>query len=43
MLAITLDGKRGHEFEGEQGRIFRRDWREKGEERDTVIKIQAQK
>lgn len=39
MLAITLDEKRGHDFEEEQGRIFRSFWREKRKEKNVVIKI----
>lgn len=36
MHAITIDEKRGHEFEGDQEGVYERVWREEGEGRNVV-------
>lgn len=43
MHAVTVDEKRGHGFEREQGGVYRKAWREVRREQNVVIKIQSQK
>lgn len=43
MQAITTDGKRGHEFEGEPRQVSGWVWREEGEGRNVVIKTKPKK
>lgn len=37
MHAITIDGKEGHEFEGEQEGVWERGWRE--EKRGRMVQL----
>ena len=40
MSVITIGEKRVHEFEGELGQIYGRNWREERKGRNDVIKLQ---
>jgi hypothetical protein len=39
MYAITISKKRGYKFEGEQGVVYEKVWREQTEGRNAVIKL----
>lgn len=43
MHTITVNEKRGHGFEGEQGRMYERTWGEERKGRNAVIILEIKK